>query len=178
MRSGFLLYFLPCVQQSCHLGLYLQLKEENADRVLQKQPQRWSGCSLHSNIYSHVDTYCTARCLRSQCTRIQGAGCYRRLIVLSATSIIVVSPRNEKTLFDLHHDIAARWGPYLDHWTKNDFWQPHTTLMYSPQIDLQMIAEGMRKEFRPFLAQVTRIELSLVTENGYKKIDSLDLPQR
>lgn len=50
--------------------------------------------------------------------------------------------------------------------------------MYSPQIDLQMIAEGMRKEFRPFLAQVTRIELSLVTENGYKKIDSLDLPQR
>ena len=103
---------------------------------------------------------------------------YEKIEVLSATSIIVVSPRNEKTLFDLHHDIAARWGPYLDHWTKNDFWQPHTTLMYSPQIDLQMIAEGMRKEFRPFLAQVTRIEFSLVTENGYKIMDSLDLPQR
>ena len=103
---------------------------------------------------------------------------YEKVEVLRATSIIVASPRNEKTLFDLHHDIAARWGPYLDHWTKNDFWQPHTTLMYSPQIDLQMIAEGMRKEFRPFLAQVTRIEFSLVTENGYKIMDSLDLPQR
>ena len=103
---------------------------------------------------------------------------YEKVEVLRATSIIVASPRNEKTLFDLHHAIASQWEPYLDRWTNNDLWQPHTTLMYNPQIDLQVIAEEMRREFIPFWAQVTRIEFSLVTENGYRIIDSFDLLHR
>lgn len=103
---------------------------------------------------------------------------YEKVEVLGATSIIVASPQYEKTLFGLHHDIAAKWGPYLDRWTNSDLWLPHTTIMYNPQIDLQVIAESMRKEFLPFFAQVTRIEFSLVTENAYKIIDSINLLHR
>lgn len=103
---------------------------------------------------------------------------YEKVEVLSATSIIVASPRNENALFDIHNDIATQWGSYLDNWTNNDFWQPHTTLIYNPQIDLQVIAEVMRKEFVPFFAQVTKIEFSQVTENSYKIVDFIDLLQR
>ena len=104
--------------------------------------------------------------------------CYEKVEVLSATSIIVASPRNEKTLFELHRAIAAQWEPYLDRWTNKDLWKPHTTLMHNPHIDLQVIAKEMMREFLPFMAQVTGIEFSLVTENGYRIIDSIDLLYR
>lgn len=100
---------------------------------------------------------------------------YEKVEVLSATSIIVASPQKENALLDIHNDIAAQWGIYLDNWTSNDHWQPHTTLIYNPQIDLQVIAEAMRKEFIPIIAHVTRIEFSQVTENGYEIVDSIDL---
>lgn len=103
---------------------------------------------------------------------------YEKVEVLSATSIIVASPRNEHTLFDIHNDIATKWWPYLDNWTNNDHWKPHTTLIYNPQIDLQVIATAIRKELIPFFAQVTTIEFSQVTENGYIIVDSIDLIQR
>ena len=164
-----------------------RIDEQARNRLLALQQVTERFGIMPKEIYGHITlaTYIGADdgTFIASCKRIISAYpsfsvCYDKVEVFSATSIIVASPRNEHTLFDIHHDIAARWGPYLDHWTKNDFWQPHTTLMYSPQIDLQMVAEGMRKEFRPFLAQVTRIEFSLVTENGYKIMDSLDLPQR
>lgn len=103
---------------------------------------------------------------------------YEKIEVLSATSIIVASTRNEKVLFDLHHAIATQWGPYLDRWTNNEFWQPHTTLMYNPQMDLHVIAEDMRRKFIPFSAKVNKIEFSLVTENDYIIMDSIDLLQK
>lgn len=103
---------------------------------------------------------------------------YEKVEVLPATSIIVASPRNKNALFDIHHDIAAQWGPYLDRWTRNELWQPHTTLICDPQLDLQGIAEAMRKEFVPFWAQVKSIEFSQVTENGYIILDRIDLLQR
>ena len=102
---------------------------------------------------------------------------YEKVEVLSATSIIVASPRNENVLFDIHNDIAARWEPYLDKWTNNNLWHPHTTLIYNPQIDLKEIAEAMRKQFIPFWAQVTRIEFSQVTENGYKIVDFISVEE-
>ena len=104
--------------------------------------------------------------------------CYDKVEVFSATSIIVASPRNEHTLFDIHHDIATKWGPFLDDWTDNDHWKPHTTLVFNPQLDLHVIAAAMWKEFVPFFAQVTAIEFSQVTENGYIIVDSIDLHQR
>ena len=103
---------------------------------------------------------------------------YEKVEVLGATSIIVATPRNEKVLFDLHHAIATQWGPYLDRWTNKESWQPHTTLVYNPQIDLHVIAEDMRRNFIPFSAQVTKIEFSMVTENDYIIIDSIDMLQR
>ena len=103
---------------------------------------------------------------------------YEKIEVLSATSIIVASPRNEHALFHIHDAIATQWETFLDPWTTNDFWHPHTTLIFNPQIDLQVIAEAMRKKFIPFLAQVTKIEFSQVTDNGYNIVDYIDLLQR
>ena len=103
---------------------------------------------------------------------------YEKVEMLSATSIIVASPRKENALLGINNDIAAQWGVSLDNWTNNDHWQPHTTLIYNPQIDLQVIVEAMRKEFVPIIAHVTRIEFSHVTENGYEIVDSIDLHQR
>ena len=100
---------------------------------------------------------------------------YEKVEVLRATSILVASPRKEGTLFAIHRDIAAQWGPCLDVWTGGELWRPHTTLLYNPQIDLQGIAEAMRTEFVPFFARVAEIEFSQVTENGYRIVDSIDL---
>lgn len=100
---------------------------------------------------------------------------YEKIEVLRATSIIAASPRIESALSDIHRDIAAQWGPSLDKWTGTDLWQPHTTLVYNPQIDLEALAETMKKEFSPFSARVARIEFSQVTENGYKIVDFADL---
>ena len=103
---------------------------------------------------------------------------YEKVEVLSTTSIIVASPRKENTLLGIHNDIVSHWGVSLDNWTNNDRWQPHTTLIYNPKIDLQVIAEVMQKEFIPIFAHVTRIEFSQVTKNGYEIVDSIDLHQR
>ena len=103
---------------------------------------------------------------------------YEKVEVLGATSIIAATPRKENALLDIHNDIAAQWGESLDHWTGNDHWQPHTTLIYNPQIDLQVIAEAMRKEFIPFFAHVKRIEFSQAADNGYEIVDAIDLHQR
>ena len=100
---------------------------------------------------------------------------YEKIEVLNTTSIIAASPRNENTLFNIHNDIATQWGASMDNWTNNELWKPHTTLLFSTQSDLQVIADAMRKEFTPFFAQVKRIEFSQVTNNKYTIVDHIDL---
>ena len=58
----------------------------------------------------------------------------------------------------------------------NCFITPNNLEKYS-QIDLKEIAEAMRKQFIPFWAQVTRIEFSQVTENGYKIVDFISVEE-
>ena len=153
--------------------------------ALQQAAERF-GITVHK-IYGHITlaTYMGEddRAFIASCKEILSACTpfsvyYEKVEVLSATSIIVASPRKENALLDMHHAIAAQWGHSLDHWTNNDHWQPHTTLVYDPQIDLQVLAEAMQKEFIPFFAHVTRIEFSQVTAHGYEIVDSVDLHQR
>ena len=153
--------------------------------ALQQAAERF-GITVHK-IYGHITlaTYMGEddRAFIASCKEILSACTpfsvyYEKVEVLSATSIIVASLRKENALLDMHHAIAAQWGHSLDHWTNNDHWQPHTTLVYDPQIDLQVLAEAMQKEFIPFFAHVTRIEFSQVTAHGYEIVDSVDLHQR
>jgi hypothetical protein len=125
--------------------------------ALQQAAERF-GITVHK-IYGHITlaTYMGEddRAFIASCKEILSACTpfsvyYEKVEVLSATSIIVASPRKENALLDMHHAIAAQWGHSLDHWTNNDHWQPHTTLVYDPQIDLQVLAEAMQKGIHSF----------------------------
>ena len=71
-------------------------------------------------------------------------------------------------LLALHDKIAARYGPFLDQWTRGGDWLPHTTLLYHPQAELPRICRAMQEGFSPFTAAVTGIEFSKATETGYE----------
>ncbi len=103
---------------------------------------------------------------------------YDRIEVLSATSILVASPRNEGALARLHSAVAARWGRELDAWTGGSEWKPHTTLLYQPERDLAEIAAALREGFTPFTAAVERIEFSEVLERGYRIVDTVELQRQ
>ncbi len=150
--------------------------------ALQKTAKRL-GFSV-GNLYGHItlavyvgdqDDAFIASCKRIASCYKPFDVCYDQIEVLSATSIIVASPRNENELLNLHHDIAAQWGACLDRWTGTDLWKPHTTLVYNPQIDLRPAAEAMKKEFVPFPARVETIEFSRVTGNGCQIVDCIGL---
>lgn len=100
---------------------------------------------------------------------------FDRVEVLPATSIIVAAPRKDGVLLSLHDAIAARYAPFLDQWTCNDRWYPHTTLLYDPQADLPRICRSMQALFSPFEAAIRSIEFSRVTETGYAIADRITL---
>ncbi len=95
--------------------------------------------------------------------------------VLQATSIIAALPEKSGALLSLHDEIAARYGPFLDPWTRGGDWLPHITLLYHPQAELPRVCRAMREVFSPFTAAVTGIEFSKVTETGYEIIDQIEL---
>lgn len=91
-----------------------------------------------------------------------------RIEVLQATSIIAALPEKSGALLRLHDKIAARYGQFLDVWTRGGDWLPHVTLLYHPQAELPRVCRAMREGFSPFTAAVTGIEFSKVTETGYE----------
>lgn len=101
---------------------------------------------------------------------------YEQVEVLSATSIIVASPRKRGDLENIQKILVAGWEDKINTWTKPDVWRPHTTLLYKPDADLNAICKAMTAIFYPFTAKIERIEFSKVTDNGYHIIDSIALP--
>ncbi len=102
---------------------------------------------------------------------------YGRIVVLSATSILVAVPESSKALESLHARIAERFGAELDAWTGMDRWYPHTTLYYDPTADLEAIRRTVQMRFCPFSARIARIEFSRVDENGCTIVDSAELSE-
>lgn len=100
---------------------------------------------------------------------------YERLDVFSATSILVAVPAKSHDLVTLQRSLAFGWTHHLDRWTQPEVWCPHTTLLHSEAHDLAAVAEALRPQFVPFLAQVNQIEFSRVYENSYEIIDSFTL---
>lgn len=90
-------------------------------------------------------------------------------------SFIGAFPRKEPTIVAIQKEIAGIWSAYLNEWTQEDVWKPHTSLLYVQGADLSTVAEAMQEMFEPFVAQVDRIEFSRVYENGYEIIDSFEL---
>ncbi len=78
-------------------------------------------------------------------------------------------------MMTIQKEIAGRWSAYLNEWTQENVWNPHTSLLYVQGADLSAVAEAMREMFEPFTAQVDRIEFSRVYEHGYEIIDAFEL---
>ena len=110
---------------------------------------------------------------------LQGIGSfsvlYDRVEVLSESSIIVATPKKKGDLLSLHNRIAAQYGAFLDQWTCDDTWYPHTTLLYDPHADLARVCRAMQETFSPFEAVVKSVEFSRVTETGYEIVDKVTL---
>ena len=102
---------------------------------------------------------------------------YKKLEVLKKSAIIVASPEKAGTLSALHSMISKEFMPSLNDWTQPDAWQPHTTLLYYPESDLNGICANMSKAFAPFSATVCAIEFSRVLDSGYEIVEVETLPE-
>ena len=83
-------------------------------------------------------------------------------------TFIVAVPRKEHTIVALQKEISKGWSADLNEWTREDAWNPHTSLVHVPGTDLSDVAEAMQAEFEPFAAQIDRIEFTRVYENEGK----------
>ena len=102
---------------------------------------------------------------------------YAKLEVLSETSIIVAVPSESDALLALHNKITDKYSNSLDRWTCGADWYPHTTLLYDPDADLNVLCRNMQGHFIPFETCISRIEFSRVTGTGYTILESIDLKQ-
>lgn len=100
---------------------------------------------------------------------------YDRIELLAPTPSIVASPEMTQELISIHGRLMSVAPSELDSWSSRELWHPHTTLFYHTEADLQAISERMKKRFVPFSADISRIEFSRVTANGYQIIDSVAL---
>ncbi len=103
---------------------------------------------------------------------------YAKLEVLSETSIVVAVPSKPDALLALHSKLAEKYSHSLDCWTCGADWYPHTTLLYDPEADLNVLCRNMQEHFIPFETYISRIEFSRVTETGYTILESIDLEQQ
>lgn len=166
------------------LCLIAKIDADSRERLLQiQQLAEKSGISV-GNLYGHITlavyTGDDGEAFISSCKDILRDYSaftvhYDKIEVLSATSIIVASPVNENEIAVIHRRIAKEWAEYLDKWTQETAWYPHTTLLYHPQADLNALAKAMEVRFAPFDARVERIEFSRVKEKGYEIMDAVEL---
>lgn len=100
---------------------------------------------------------------------------YDKIEVLSSTSIIVASPKNEGALQSVQNRLTTEQREHIAEWTRADVWHPHTTLIFDAQADLDAIAQAMEEVFESFEASIECIQFSKETENGYEIVDFVEL---
>ena len=100
---------------------------------------------------------------------------YNRIELLTPTPSIVASPDRTEELCDLHDRLLEIAPSELDMWSSNHRWHPHTTLFYHTEADLRPISQRMQEDFVPFYAQISDVEFSKVTDDGYVIVDSVAL---
>lgn len=110
--------------------------------------------------------------------------CFDKIEVFASSSVIVAVPRAENTIAAIQKEIAKHWSADLNEWTQEHTWHAHTTLVNDPQADLctiaelNVIAEAMQENLNPLVAQVDGIELTRRYEDGFKKIDFIELREK
>ena len=101
---------------------------------------------------------------------------YDEVTIFDASAVIVAVPRREDPIAAMQKDISRVWAADLNMWTQEDAWNPHTSLLYSRQLDLPAILKAMREKFEPFTAQVDRIEFTHINDDDSCELtDSLAL---
>lgn len=100
---------------------------------------------------------------------------YERIEILSETTIIVAAPARTEALLYAHRVLADRFADWLDPWTRDERWRPHTTLFHHPTADLAPLRDAMAARFAPFDTQITRVELSRVMKNGYRIVGGIEI---
>lgn len=100
---------------------------------------------------------------------------YTKLAVWASTSILVALPEKSSALEAVHHRITEAFHDSLNPWTQEGLWQPHTTLLFEPALDLTQICRRGSMYFTPFSAEITRIEFSRILASGYEIVDHVDL---
>ena len=100
---------------------------------------------------------------------------YDEILELEETFILVAALRKTDQLLSLQQKVVQGCDDLLDRWTHSSIWQPHTTLVHEPGMNLNAIREAMQKKFEPFETVVERVDFSRVTETGYEIIGSISL---
>lgn len=102
---------------------------------------------------------------------------YNRIELLTPTPSIVASPDMTQELISIHRQLTDAVPSDLDSWSSKELWHPHTTLFYHTEANLKTIAERVKENFVPFVAKISRIEFSKVTDCGYEIIDAIALQE-
>lgn len=93
---------------------------------------------------------------------------YEEILELDETYIVVAALEKTSALMHLQRKVVEGMEQWLDRWTHSNIWQPHTTLVHEPGMELGAINRAMQASFVPFDTMIERIEFSRVTENGYE----------
>lgn len=96
--------------------------------------------------------------------------CYEEILELDETYIVVAVLKRSAELLDLQRSVVQGQEELLDRWTHSEIWQPHTTLVHEPGMELKAVRDAMQAVFEPFETVIERVDFSRVTENGYEII--------
>ena len=89
---------------------------------------------------------------------------------MDETYIVVAALKRSEGLLDLQKRVVQGQDELLDRWTHSESWQPHTTLVHEPGMELKVVRDAMQAIFEPFETVIERVDFSRVTENGYEII--------
>ena len=100
---------------------------------------------------------------------------FKEIAEFTETSVVAAIPEKTEALAALQRRAVGDGERLLDRWTRCAAWQPHTTLVHQPGMELAQVCAAMQSAFEPFETWVERIEFSRVEDGRCEVVDGLDL---